>query len=204
MDSKIHNLWPVPLYETVIDVKKEWVDLAKSFDYQRTGSDIGDYTKDCYILNKFPELKSNILKHKDYFFYNQLCVDKNLKLELENSWINRHNNGDYSEEHSHVNSMLSGCVYLDVPKNSGDVLFIKPFLYNNLLNNMIEINYEKANTLNCKKFGIKPQNGTLLFFPSWLPHSVEQNKSHEQRFSLAFNFFTRGRFGKMPEGQLVI
>jgi hypothetical protein len=29
-----------------------------------------------------------------------------------------------------------------------------------------------------------------------LEHSVDENKSKEERYSLAFNFYVRGRFGK--------
>lgn len=202
MEAKIHNLWPVPLYETKIEIKDEWVDWVKSLDYQRMYSKNGDYTKNFYLLNQVPELKETILEHKDNFFYNQMGVSKHIKLELENSWANQHSAGDFAQEHFHENSMLSGCVYFDVLENSGNIEFVKPNLYSNLFTNTVSVNYENWNNYNCKQFWVKPTRGTLLFFPSWLPHSVGMNETKEKRYSLAFNFFARGTFGNGREGQL--
>ena len=36
----------------------------------------------------------------------------------------------------------------------------------------------------------------IRIFPSHLEHSVEKNWSTERRYSLAFNFYVRGDFGK--------
>jgi len=204
MSSKIHNVWPVPLYETIIDIKDEWVNWVKSLDYQRMYSKNGDYTKDFYLLDQIPELKNKIIQHKDDFFYNQLGASKHIELNLENSWANQHSSGDYAQEHFHENSMLSGCVYFDVPKNSGNIEFIRPNLYNNLFTNTVSVDYEYWNNYNCRQFWIEPVRGTLLFFPSWLPHSVGENKTNEKRYSLAFNFFARGKFGNGREGQLTV
>ena len=42
---KVHELWPTPLYENYINVKPEWVNKSKNFEYVRMYSDNGDYTK---------------------------------------------------------------------------------------------------------------------------------------------------------------
>ena len=34
---------------------------------------------------------------------------------------------------------------------------------------------------------INPKNNLLLLFPSWLEHDVEENKSDDERISIAFN-----------------
>ena len=34
---------------------------------------------------------------------------------------------------------------------------------------------------------IEPQEGMIMFFPSWLEHDVEPSKSDEDRISIAFN-----------------
>ncbi len=41
----------------------------------------------------------------------------------------------------------------------------------------------------------QPQEGTLLLFPSWLPHMVEANQSEERRISIAFNVMLKGKMG---------
>ena len=204
IEGNIYDLWPVPIYETHIEVKNEWIDFVKCSEYQRMESNAADYTKDFYLLNQLPELKKEILEHKNNFFYNKLGASKYIKLELENSWANRFSSGDFAVEHSHHNSMLSGCVYFDVSENSGDIKFIKPELYNNLFNTTVNVSYENYSNYNCGEFRIKPTKGTLLFFPSWMPHAVEVNQTKNERYSVAFNFFARGKFGNDYEGQLKI
>jgi ectoine hydroxylase-related dioxygenase (phytanoyl-CoA dioxygenase family) len=34
---------------------------------------------------------------------------------------------------------------------------------------------------------IEPEEGSLIIFPSYLPHSVEPNKHDEERISISFN-----------------
>ena len=34
---------------------------------------------------------------------------------------------------------------------------------------------------------IVPQEGMLLFFPTWLEHDVEPSKTDDERISIAFN-----------------
>ena len=55
---KVHELWPTPLYENYINVKPEWVNKSKNFEYVRMYSDNGDYTKNKEILNELPDLKN--------------------------------------------------------------------------------------------------------------------------------------------------
>jgi ectoine hydroxylase-related dioxygenase (phytanoyl-CoA dioxygenase family) len=43
---------------------------------------------------------------------------------------------------------------------------------------------------------VKVKEGTIVIFPSHLEHSVEKNWSKIRRYSIAFNFYVRGNFGK--------
>ena len=45
--------------------------------------------------------------------------------------------------------------------------------------------------------------GKLVVFPSNLMHRVEENKSDENRYSLAFNLFCKGNLGH-NESQLTL
>ena len=38
-----------------------------------------------------------------------------------------------------------------------------------------------------KKFKMNPKDNSLVLFPSWVPHEVEENKSDRQRINIAFN-----------------
>ena len=57
--------------------------------------------------------------------------------------------------------------------------------------------------LNAETYVVDLKEGTIVIFPSHLEHSVEKNWSPERRYSLAFNFYVRGDFGK-EEYELVI
>ena len=39
---------------------------------------------------------------------------------------------------------------------------------------------------------IEPIPGRIIMFPSWLWHSVEENKSNDIRISVSFNFIQNG------------
>jgi ectoine hydroxylase-related dioxygenase (phytanoyl-CoA dioxygenase family) len=39
---------------------------------------------------------------------------------------------------------------------------------------------------------VQVQDGTLLFFPAWLPHSVDANSSDQPRISVSCNVMFRG------------
>ena len=40
-----------------------------------------------------------------------------------------------------------------------------------------------------------PKNNQLFIFPSWLLHSVSNNESDQERYSLAFNVYIKGKIG---------
>jgi hypothetical protein len=46
------------------------------------------------------------------------------------SWINRHNNGAWTEEHTHRNAQFIGVYYLNAPENSGRLMVRDPMEYN--------------------------------------------------------------------------
>jgi ectoine hydroxylase-related dioxygenase (phytanoyl-CoA dioxygenase family) len=50
--------------------------------------------------------------------------------------------------------------------------------------------------LTAEKYILNVKEGTIVIFPSHLEHSVEKNNSNENRYSIAFNFYVRGKFGK--------
>ena len=47
---------------------------------------------------------------------------------------------------------------------------------------MVELTAE-----NTDQVVVRVRDGTLLLFPSWLEHSVDANRSDEERISISFN-----------------
>jgi ectoine hydroxylase-related dioxygenase (phytanoyl-CoA dioxygenase family) len=83
-------------------------------------------------------------------------------------WFNAMQPGQKTARHNHVESdeLLSCVYYISAPNNSGKLIL---------------------HTADGRQ-SITPQDGMFVFFPPNLAHEVEENKSAEQRLSLAFNF----------------
>lgn len=79
--------------------------------------------------------------------------------------------------------MISGCYYVRVPKNSGQFVvedFSRPMRY-------LQLPFQEQNLMNSFTIKVPPTEGSVLFFPAWVEHSVEANHSNEERVSIAFN-----------------
>ena len=192
---KVHEFWPKPLFENTIDVKSEWIDKSKNLEYERMTSNNGDYTVDKKILDKFPDLKKEILKNV-YLFAEKYLKVVDTEFYFTTSWIVKHHPNDWAQAHHHTNSLLSGVYYLETEKNSGDIGFVKsdnevdifPLA---LKPNIVEYNYNTGDEI---YFGV--EDGLLFIFPSNLKHKVKKNESNKTRYSLAFNLFCKGNFGQ--------
>lgn len=199
-----HLLWSVPIYESKITIKKEWIEFCKNSYYKKMNSDNGYITKNYYILDKLLELKNTVLEHKNNYVYDFLKIKKKFEFYLLNSWITKHEPNNFAHSHIHANSLLSGVVYLNVPENSGNITFTKDYKHNNIFFPNIFIEFEEFSEVNCGEFWIKPTEGTILIFPSNVLHSVAKNISNENRYCLAFNFFVKGEFGDKNESTLLL
>lgn len=112
------------------------------------------------------------------------------QLKVTSMWANVNPAGSANAMHQHQSPVgmpnplvISGCYYIKVPINSG-VFIIKdldrPMRY-------LQLPFQEANTINSYEIKIPPNEGDLLFFPAWMEHGVEENKSTEERVSIAFN-----------------
>ena len=98
------------------------------------------------------------------------------------SWFNFFEPNDYQEKHDHgPNDDISVVYYLKTSKNCGDLI-----LHTHEPASRDE--FDPNNPLTFKMYKIQPKDGLLVCFKSNLFHSVLQNKSEDNRISLAFNF----------------
>ena len=103
--------------------------------------------------------------------------------KINNMWAIINTGGSANLRHQHGNSTISGAYYVRAPKNSGDIVFYDPrpapvYSHPNVLG---------PNLLNAQVNGITPKEGALVLFPSFLDHSVNENKSNEERIVISFN-----------------
>ena len=201
-EYKVHQLWPKPIFDTEIPIKQKWLDFAYNSEYERVFVENGDYTKDKYVLNKLPDLKNLILEQVNIFTTDYLKVF-DVEFYFLNSWIVKHHPKDWAQDHMHENSLLSGVYYLDAPKDAGGIVFVKGYNEQEIFPMAITPKVSEYNYVTSKQMTFKVNPGKLVIFPSNLMHSVEENKSNNDRYSLAFNLFCRGNFGH-NEGQLTL
>ncbi len=101
---------------------------------------------------------------------------------IKDCWLNVNNPGGFNYEHNHA-GVISGCFYVHVPDNSGDIVFHNPAI--------------RAETVpvieryNERYMYVTPESGDLLIFPPWLTHHVEPNMSPQNRITISFNAFIK-------------
>jgi len=108
-------------------------------------------------------------------------------LNLYNIWININKQGSYNSVHNHRGSLISGCYYVRVPKNSGNIEFFR----SDDAEYYIPSNLSTYNYFNSTKIIYESKDHRTLLFPSWLKHAVQGNQSKDERISIAFNYGLR-------------
>ena len=103
--------------------------------------------------------------------------------KISNMWAIINTGGSANLRHQHGNSTISGAYYVKAPQDCGDIVFYDPrpapiYSYPNV---------KSVNFLNAQVNGISPVEGALILFPSFLDHSVNENKSNEERIVISFN-----------------
>jgi uncharacterized protein (TIGR02466 family) len=172
----------------VIAKAKEMIDIGS--DYPIEGD--GGFTREQQLLNKaiFRDVKQEILKLCREFAdaYSHVVED----IAICNSWGNVVNYGDSIRHHSHTNAYISGSFYLtegtpfNIINDDANRLFgFAPAL-------RPDNNYRAM-----ESFNINPKVGRLILFPSNLRHMVLPSKSHDRRYSIAFNAVPVGRIGSV-------
>jgi uncharacterized protein (TIGR02466 family) len=205
MKHSLTPLFAIPLYQANIGKDHQEIDFIKKQEFSRMPADNGSYTVNKRVLDlvELKNLREKIQSHIDHFMYEVLDCDNQLSFEIQNSWVNQHNKNDFAGSHRHSNSIISGVYYPEVDDQSGAIVFQKDKSYYNLWTDTIEIGFnyqkhnrqDKLNVFNADAWGIYPQPGDIVLFPSLLYHSVTENHSNNVRYSLAFNVFPKGDFG---------
>lgn len=141
-----------------------------------------------------------ILEHPELEFLTdriEICISdytdrtglKNLK--IINSWFNRTSSGHYVKEHRHERSVVSGAFYFNLSEEVSPLIFKSPlFPYK-----MIDM-YEKVTPYSETYAAIKPENGMLIVFPSWLEHRTDMEVG--ERTVISFNTYFEEHLGVLP------
>ena len=159
---------------------------------QHNKDQTSEISESMYVLEDYPKLGFKILE-----IFNQY-TDQVLQLRnrcsFSTSWFTKMKPDDFCRFHYHTNAFYSGLFYFDdYTETSGDICFLNPL---NQFNNFgVGSRKGKGNNYNAKEYLVTPQKNMLLFFPSYLWHTILNNHSDKPRYSLAFNLIPLGQYG---------
>jgi len=189
MNTIIKYLFPTPLYKSILERKL----LKKEFDFiqeikQKIILNKGNKTSiNNYVLNnkKLCKLKKDIFeKVKDYF--NKIIIPNDgIVPYITQSWINVTEEGGYHHKHDHPNAIISGVFYLTT-----DTITFEKREYQ-----AFQIESKQINDLNCFSYTETVFKNEIILFPSNTLHYVNNYFKKEERISLAFNVFVKGKIG---------
>jgi uncharacterized protein (TIGR02466 family) len=133
----------------------------------------------------FGDLEGFLDKHVSAFV-GQLELDLGGRpLKLDSLWINILEPGGFHTAHIHPHSVVSGTLYLVVPKGAGAIKFEDPRL---AMMMAAPPRKSKARDINRTFISIDPKPGTLLLWESYVRHEVPVNYARTQRVSISFNY----------------
>lgn len=180
------------IYDTIFPTvvakqnRKDLVKSVKKIVQDQKPEDWLNYaTLNVHVLNNYVNIKKEFEKDVNVFLQEIMQFDCNSKITT--SWITKTKNDSALSMHHHRNSWYSGCFYLQdnstiefANKNIGQI-WVKPN------NEHALFSQSCVYTLN---------KGTLVMFPSDIPHTIIPNKNSQKiRYSLAFNVMPVGEVG---------
>jgi len=125
----------------------------------------------------FAELAKLLTKHASKFA-EECAFDLKRKPRLDSLWVNLLKAAGHHAGHIHPHSIISGTLYVEVPKGSGSIRFEDPRLP------LMMAAPSRADTF----VKVQPRAGLLLLWESWLRHEVVAGSGRGERLSISFNF----------------
>lgn len=207
MSYKVHNLWAVPVYQTKIkgvDIITEKMLINSEFSSfdEKNPTHLETPKRKVLDLPQLAGLKKQIQEHIDYYIHEVIGASREQQWTITTSWLNKSSPGGYHTMHWHSNSMLSGVYYLKTNPASGSLCLHKDRGHTNLWRDTLCIDFDKRTEYNTD-CAINPEINDLILFPSIVNHSVLNNLSNEDRYSLAFNVWPRGSIGTGGNSELI-
>ena len=107
------------------------------------------------------------------------------KPRLDSLWANLLKSSGHHSGHIHPHSMISGTLYVEVPRGSGAIRFEDPRLP--LMMSAPPRSTDAPEELQ-PFVSVEPRPGLLLMWESWLRHEVLRGTGRDERLSISFNF----------------
>ena len=129
----------------------------------------------------FDDLKRIVTRHAAAFA-KELAWEA--KPRLDSLWVNLLKPGGHHSAHIHPHSILSGTLYVEVPRGSGEIRFEDP----RLTMMMAAPARSPDASEELRPFvTVQPRPGLVLLWESWLRHEVLPGTGRGERLSISFN-----------------
>lgn len=192
MQPEITPLFGVPVYQALVETDfTNEIEFLKKLELVQAKNN--QVSKNMYIL-EFTELqKCKKICEDQLEIYIKNTFDCKQEFYITNSWMAFSKPGESHHVHFHPNSIISGVLYLQAVDDCGDIILH----HKSSLRYNFDFSYDlnSYNIFNSQTWKYKVSTGNIILFPSWVNHSVEENKSHQDRIILGFNTFVKGSFG---------
>tara|TARA_B100000902_G_C26937400_1_gene729341 strand:+ start:48 stop:665 length:618 start_codon:yes stop_codon:yes gene_type:complete len=118
--------------------------------------------------------------------------------KITGMWSNIQKTGQNFHPHTHSNNLISGVYYAKSDNDkTTDIVFSDPRPQANVLKPWNTKFIESNSDL----WYYPSLQNRMILFPSWLSHYVPENKSTEDRISIAFNVMLTGQVGRPEDFQ---
>lgn len=138
-----------------------------------------------YMSSTFRTLKEHIDKHVQKYAeeLDFQCQDE--ELTMTDCWINMMPAQTTHSSHIHPLSVISGTYYVQCPLHAASIRFEDPRLERFMARPPRKESVRKRNR---QTIELKPKEGHLVLFESWLRHEVPASLNTEDRISVSFNY----------------
>lgn len=137
------------------------------------------------VLPNFKKLEKMLQTHLTKFLKSLEYDISSKDLYLSHCWVNVMPKGAQHAAHIHPLSVISGTVYLQIPKGASPIKFEDPRL-GFFMNAPVPL--KKAKPHNQRFLSLFPKACDVVLFESWLRHEVPQNTTNDPRISVSFNY----------------
>jgi uncharacterized protein (TIGR02466 family) len=197
MEIKILRVFPKAIMSMTMD--REFTQKELDFIVSQNNSlleNMGNTSsEDMDVLRhaELADLKKFIQKTLDMYFLHiyQPKTPGHARLTLTQSWLNFTKKGEHHHLHSHPNSVISGCLYINAKKGEDMIVFQKRDLPH------FQIEAGVINEFNSLELNVSVGTKDIVLFPSDTLHRVPITTGDDMRISLAFNSFFRGKIGNV-------
>jgi len=168
------------------EIDKKVKKILKEEKNKNKGVQISNVNGGYQTKNIFDEtLRKIFLTKAGRLIYNFFRVNENYKIRMQSIWINENYKNCINVDHVHGQSNFSGIYYVEVPENSGELVFTRTDKSGSMMiNNDMFANNELSFNLIYK---IQPLKNQIILFPSHLIHGVLPNNNERARISVSFN-----------------